>query len=143
MDRLFTRRGVMIGAGSAATAALVPVAEAAADKSILEAQPASAGVTELTKDRVALTAFGSLELPTVYLGNETAIFRTRDINCQLYLSTRGELYVDSLDYSDRGAFVQLSDEQHEALLAAFTRYASAHVLEVAYHEPVQPKEFRS
>jgi hypothetical protein len=133
MDRLFTRRGVLIGA-SASAASLVavdPVEANAVDRLLLDKDPG--------RNRVALIAIGSLELPDRFLGGEQAIARSRDINCRLYLAPDGQLHVDDLNYEGDRTTVQLTMEQHADLLAAFTRHSSPLIQEVLFHEPVQPK----
>lgn len=91
-------------------------------------------------NNVTLHVFGKVNLPVEYAGGSTAIARWRNVEAILYLGRDGRLHVDRRNYEGPAFDIQLSADQHAALLARFDELAKAHIFEEEYFEDVQPAD---
>lgn len=78
---------------------------------------------EWDQRRVVLTAFGEMEFPSESNAN-TIVSRSDEFSCSVVLSTTGCLVVKARNEPDADTEIQLTREQHVALLAAFASRAS-------------------
>lgn len=96
-------------------------------------------ITPATKTaNVSLHAVGKVNLPVEYPGGHTAIARWRSVEAILYLSHDGRLVVDRMNYESPYFAIQLTADQHAALLARFEEIAKTHIHQEEYVEDVPP-----
>ena len=93
------------------------------------------------EQRIFLTAFGKVEYPSDPVG-KPLVTRSADLNCRLVLSHDGLLVVRDFELDDRGpdSKIQLTREQHTALLEALTNRASETIREKIWTRPARRKK---